>query len=71
MLGQLKSKIDGMKVHILVAVGILYALAGTLFGPIDFGPIQIPAMSPKEFWEATWTLLFGSAWRDAIKKVQK
>lgn len=61
MFDSLKEKLDGKKTYITVGVGLLVAGAGVLFGPVDLpGPVDIPAVTPQEFFKLLWEGLIGT-----------
>jgi hypothetical protein len=54
MLGKLFTKMDGYKTYALAVLGIVVGLVGHFWGPISWGPIQIPALSWDDFWKILW-----------------
>lgn len=56
MLDSLKAKLEGKKTYLTAGLGILVALAGVLFGPIDLpGGLTIPALSANDLIQVIWT----------------
>jgi len=74
-LKKIKGKVDGKKCHAIGILGVLVALAGVYWGPIDIlpGPAEliVPALTYKEFWGIVWGSTSLMAGRSAIKKIQK
>jgi len=55
MLDALKGKLEGKKTYVTVGVGLLVAAVGVLFGPVDLpGPVDIPAVTPQDFFKLLW-----------------
>lgn len=70
MFDSLKGKLDGKKTYITVAVGLLVAACGVLFGPVDLpGPVDIPAVTSQEFFKLLWEGLIGSFIRSGVSKI--
>lgn len=51
MLEKAKAFLEGKKTHIISWVGIAVALVGFTLGPLDVGPIHIPHLEFKDFWQ--------------------
>jgi hypothetical protein len=69
MLGNIKEKVSGYKTYITVALGLLIATAGVLFGPIDLpGNVDIPAMTPTEYFQFIWANVVAVFLRMGVKK---
>ncbi len=71
MLDKLKGFIDGKKTYITVVIGIIVAIAGYLYGPINVGPVDIPSVSSQEVWTIVWNGLMFLFLRKGVKKAEK
>lgn len=68
-MGELMAKLSGYKTYITLILGIVVAVAGHFWGPIDLpGPADIPYMDAKTMWEAIWMGLTGVFMRAGIAK---
>ena len=54
MLDSIKTKLEGKKTYITAGIGILVALVGVLWGPIEIGGLTIPEYSVNEFFSILW-----------------
>lgn len=67
MLEKLKAGLDGKKTYITLGLGVLVAVAGNLFGPIDLpGSYDIPAVSSSDMWKIIWEGLAATFLRAGI-----
>lgn len=69
MFDSLKGKLDGKKTYITVGVGLLVVAVGVLFGPIDAGPVHIPAYTAQDFFKYLWEGLLATFIRTGVAKV--
>ena len=63
MLTKLFDSIKGYKTYTLSILGILIALAGHFYGPVQFGSLSVPYMGWSEVWNVIWTSGLFSALR--------
>jgi hypothetical protein len=70
IMGKLFTAVDGYKTYILAAFGILVALVGHFWGPINVGPIAIPAMSWSEVWNIIWNGGLFALLRNGVSKAK-
>ena len=55
MLDSLKTKLEGKKTIITAGLGVLVALVGVLFGPVNLpGNLTIPEYTVNEFFSVLW-----------------
>ena len=55
MLDGLKAKLEGKKTYITAGLGVLVALVGVLFGPVNLpGNLTIPEYTWNEFFSMLW-----------------
>lgn len=54
MLNKLATALAGSKTYILAALGIIVAVVGHFWGPINIGNLTIPQMSWNEVWQIVW-----------------
>lgn len=65
---KMMEKLEGKKTYILAAVGVVVGLVGVLFGPVEVGPITIPALSWNDFFNILWNGGLFSFLRMGVKK---
>lgn len=68
MLENMMTKVSGKKTYITLGLGIVVAVIGHFWGPIDVGPIDIPAISSADMWQAIWLGLSGTFLRQGVSK---
>lgn len=66
MLNKLFAALAGYKTHSLVVVGILVALLGHFYGPLDIGTLKIPQFSWEEVFKIIWNGGLFSALRSGV-----
>ena len=54
MLTKLWAALEGYKTYCLAGVGILIAIVGHFWGPVDVGSLQIPAFSWNDVFQVAW-----------------
>lgn len=54
MLTKLWAALDGYKTYVLAVFGILVALIGHFWGPVQIGAISIPQMDWPAVWNVVW-----------------
>ena len=55
MLDSLKAKLEGKKTYLTAGIGMLVALVGVLWGPVEIvGGLTIPEYSWNEFFSMLW-----------------
>lgn len=54
MLTKVFEALKGSKTYVLAVLGILVAVAGHFWGPINIGTLTIPQMSWNEVWAIVW-----------------
>lgn len=53
--------LQGKKTYILALLGVLVAIAGHFWGPLDIGAVHIPQFSWDQIWNIIWNAgLFGT-----------
>lgn len=68
MLNKVMGKLNGYKTYITLTLGIAVAVIGRFWGPIQVGPISIPAVENGQMWEIVWQALSGMFLRAGVKK---
>lgn len=68
MLNGLMSKLDGYKTYITGTAGILVAIVGCYFGPVDMGPVHIPKIDSSVMWPLVWNGLMALFIRNGVSK---
>ena len=63
MLTKLFDALKGYKTYVLAVVGIVVALVGHFYGPVQLGSLSIPQMSWGDVWQVIWTSGLFSALR--------
>ena len=67
-MGNLLSKVDGYKTYGVAALGIVVAVVGHYWGPIQAGPLDIPQIDSKAMWEAVWAGITAMTIRHGVTK---
>ena len=67
MLDKLTSKLSGYRTYITATVGILIALVGVVFGPIDLAGVSIPKITFNDFFKVVWEAALVVFLRKGIK----
>jgi len=71
MLDKVKGALNGNKTYITVVLGIIVAVVGMFWGPVEVGPINIPAMESSEAWTIIWNGLMFLFLRKGVKQAEK
>ena len=70
MLNKLWGALAGYKTYILAVVGILIALIGHFWGPVQIGSLSIPQMTWNEVWNVVWNGGLFAALRTGVAAAQ-
>ena len=54
MIKKLSDAMQGHRTKATAGLGILIALAGSIWGPLTIGSLEIPKFSPNEFFDVLW-----------------
>lgn len=68
MINKIVLGVSGYKTYVVAVVGILVAFVAAAWGPIDLGPVQVPAIEWKDFWGVLWNGGLLSFLRMGVKK---
>lgn len=71
MIGKLLDAVKGYKTYILSAIGVLVAIAGHFWGPINIAGTTIPQLSTDDMWKIIWESGIFSAIRNSIGGTSK
>ncbi len=68
MLDKVIAKVSGLKTYITSIIAILVLVIGRYWGPINVGPIDIPAIEAAAMWKGIWAAVTACFMRAGVKK---
>jgi hypothetical protein len=71
MFTKIRNSISGYKTYVLMAFGMIVAVAGHFWGPFNVVGMEVPAFSTPELWAVIWKSMAGVFMRNGIAKTKE